>query len=170
MLAHRLAGAARCPDRAAVFPRLGGVLLLTLAVAWSGSAAAHALLHEVVEGEAVIVRLEFAGADRPVFEPYEVFAPGSAKPFQVGRVNLLGEVAFRPDEPGTWRLRVFTEDGHGADVTLEIDAVGAVATTSGGHGHAHGHWSRVLVALGYLLGVFGLFALWRQRRTRVGPA
>lgn len=146
------------------------LVLLVLAVAWSGPAVAHALLHEVVEGEAVIVRLGFAGAGRPVFEPYEVFAPGSAKPFQAGRVNSLGEVAFRPGEPGTWRLRVFTEDGHGTDITLEIDAAGAVTRTSDGHGHAHGYWTQVLAALGYLLGVFGLLVLWRQRRARVGPA
>lgn len=170
MPALRPAAAARRPSFAAVFPRLGGVLLLALAGAWSGPVVAHALLHEVVEGEAVIVRLDFAGADRPVFEPYEVFAPGSAQPFQAGRVNSLGEVAFRPNEPGTWRLRVFTEDGHGADITLQVDAVGAVTTAGGSSAHAHGYWLRVLAALGYLLGVFGLLVLWRQRRTRVGPA
>lgn len=155
---------------AAVVLRRGGALLLMLAAAWPAQVSAHALLHEIIDGEAVVVRLEFAGADRPVFEPYEVFAPGSATPFQAGRVNSLGEVTFRPDQPGTWRLRVFTEDGHGADITLEVDAAGAVTTTGGSHGHAHGYWLRVLAALGYLLGAFGLLVLWRQRRHRAGPA
>jgi nickel transport protein len=130
----------------------------------------HAMLHEIVAGEAVIVRLSFAGHDQPLFEPYEVFAPGGETPFQAGRVNALGEVSFRPDRPGTWRLRVFTADGHGTELEFEVDAAGAVTASGGGHDHAHDYRFRVLAALGYLLGVFGLFALWRVRRAPAGPA
>jgi nickel transport protein len=133
-----------------------------------GAGQAHALLHEVVDGEAVIVRFSFAGADQPLFEPYEVFAPGADTPFQSGRVNALGEVSFRPDRPGAWRVRVFTADGHGASVELDVDAAGAVAAVRGHHGHAGDYWLRVLAALGYLLGAFGLLALWRVRRARAG--
>jgi nickel transport protein len=142
-----------------------GLLLLAPA-----AAHAHAMLHEIVAGEVVIVRLSFPGHDQPLFEPYEVFAPGGDTPFQAGRVNALGEVSFRPDRPGTWRLRVFTEDGHGADLELEVDAAGAVTASGGAHDHAHGYGLRVLAALGYLLGAFGLFALWRGRRATAGPA
>jgi nickel transport protein len=134
------------------------------------AAHAHAMLHEIVAGEAVVVRLFFPGHDQPLFEPYEVFAPGGETPFQAGRINALGEVSFRPDRPGTWRLRVFTADGHGADLELEVDAAGAVTPSGGGHGHAHDHGFRVLAALGYLLGAFGLVALWRRRRAPAGPA
>jgi nickel transport protein len=129
-------------------------------------AQAHAMLHEVLEGETVILRFSFPGPDEPLFEPYEVFAPGDDTPFQAGRVNAIGEVSFRPDRPGVWRVRVFTADGHGAEVELAVDADGAVVTTSGRHGHAYDHWLRVLAALGYLLGAFGLLALWRVRRAR----
>lgn len=131
-------------------------------------ANAHAMLHEVVDGEAVTLRLSYGGAEQPLFEPYEVFAPGLETPFQSGRVNALGEVSFRPDRPGTWRVRVATEDGHGAVIRLEVDEAGVAAPVPGGHGHAHEHWPRVLAALGYLLGVFGLLALWRVRRARTG--
>ena len=144
-----------------------GAVLLSLLL--PAASHAHALLHEVVDGEAVIIRLSFPGADQPLFEPYEVFAPGVATPFQSGRVNALGEVSFRPDRPGAWRVRVVAEDGHGAVIELEIDAAGAVAVVQGQHHHAHDYWSRVLAALGYLLGIFGLLALWRVRRARTGP-
>ena len=133
------------------------------------AAHAHALLHEVIDGEAVIVRFSFPGADQPLFEPYEVFAPGVDTPFQSGRVNALGEVSFRPDRPGPWRVRVFAADGHGAVIALEVDTAGAVAAVQGHHGHAHDYGARVLAALGYLLGIFGLLALWRVRRARAGP-
>lgn len=135
-----------------------------------GAAQAHALLHEVSAGEAVVVTLGFQGHGPLQFEPYELYAPGADTPFQSGRVNALGEVIFRPDRAGEWRLRVFTADGHGADITLEVDAAGAVEATSAGHGHAHDFWWRVLAALGYLLGVFGLVALWRRRRPSHGGA
>ena len=144
---------------------LGAALLLTV----SSAAHGHALLHEVVDGETAIVRLSFPGGDQPRFEPYEVFAPGSDTPFQSGRVNSIGEVSFRPDRAGAWRLRVFTEDGHGSVIELNIDAEGVVAAAQGRQVHSHGYWSRVLAGVGYLLGIFGLWALWRQRRARAGP-
>lgn len=131
---------------------------------------AHALLHEVVDGEAVILRFTFPGAGVPAFEPYELLAPGVETPFQSGRVNALGELSFRPDRPGTWRVRLFMADGHGADIEIEVDEAGGVATRHGDDGHAQGYWSRVLAALGYLLGAFGLLVIWRRRRARAGPA
>ena len=131
-------------------------------------ANAHAMLHEVVDGETVTLRLWFGGAEQPLFEPYEVFAPGLETPFQAGRVNALGELSFRPDRPGTWRVRVATEDGHGAVIRLEVDEAGVAAALPAQHGHAHQYWPRVVAALGYLLGVFGLLALWRARRARSG--
>jgi nickel transport protein len=129
---------------------------------------AHAMLHEVVDGEAVTLRLSYGGAEQPLFEPYEVFAPGLETPFQSGRVNALGELSFRPDRPGTWRVRVATEDGHGAVIRLEVDEAGVAAALPAQHGHAHEYWPRVIAALGYLLGVFGLLALWRARRAHTG--
>ncbi|MFU8822435.1 MAG: hypothetical protein ACNA8G_12885 [Gammaproteobacteria bacterium] len=131
-------------------------------------AEAHAMLHEVVDGEAVTLRLSYGGAERPLFEPYEVFAPGLETAFQSGRVNALGELSFRPDRPGTWRVRVATEDGHGAVIRLEVDEAGIAAALPAQHGHAHDYWPRVVAALGYLLGVFGLLALWRARPARTG--
>ncbi len=132
-------------------------------------ARGHALLHELVEGEAVVLRLSFPGTDQPWFEPYEVFAPGSETPFQSGRVNALGEVSFRPDRPGTWRVRVFTEDGHGTVVEVGVDEAMKIAGVQGRHGDAQHYWPRVLAALGYLFGLFGLLALWGARRGRAAP-
>jgi nickel transport protein len=144
-------------------------ILVLLVLALPASAQAHAMLHEVGEGEAVIVRLAFPGGDRPWFEPYEVFAPGGETPFQSGRVNAVGELSFRPDRAGLWRVRVFTTDGHGAALEIEVDEAGAIATVAGQHAHAHGYWTRVLAALGILLGIFGLLMLWRRQRARPEP-
>jgi len=151
----------RHPSR---LPAIAVVAWITLLL--PAGASAHAMLHEVVDGEVVTLRLSYGGGEHPLFEPYEVFAPGLETPFQSGRVNALGEVSFRPDRPGAWRVRVATEDGHGAVIGLEVDEAGAVAALPPQHGHAHEYWPRVVAALGYLLGVFGLLALWRARRAR----
>lgn len=139
-------------------------LLALLPLLSPSLAQAHAMLHEVSQGEAVVVRFSFPGADEPWFEPYEIFAPGADTPFQSGRVNAVGELSFRPDRAGDWRVRVVTADGHGAQLVVAVDAAGGIDAVAGTHGHAHDHWLRVLAALGYLLGFFGLWALWRARR------
>lgn len=135
------------------------VMLLPLA------AQGHAVLHEFVDGGTVTVRLSYADAAQPLFEPYEIFAPDTAAPFQSGRVNAVGEISFRPDRPGRWRVRVVTADGHGASITVDVDEAGGVASSA--HGHASEYWLRVLAALGGLLGAFGALALWRARSARV---
>jgi nickel transport protein len=155
----------RCPAVRA-FP--AALLAAILPLLLPSLVQAHAMLHEVTQGEAVVVRFSFPGADQPWFEPYEIFAPGADTPFQSGRVNALGEVSFRPDRAGDWQLRVVTADGHGTQLMVAVNAAGAIDAVAGAHGHAHDHWLRVLAALGYLLGFFGLWALWRARRA--GPA
>lgn len=146
--------------------RCGSVSLLAAAcvLLWPCAAASHALLHELVEGETLVVRLYYPGEGAPSFEPYELLAPQAQAPFQTGRVNLNGEVSFRPDRPGRWQLRVFTEDGHGALIELQVDTAGSAFSATGMH--APGHWSRVVAAIGYLLGAFGLLTLWQARRRK----
>jgi nickel transport protein len=145
------------------------LLAVLLLLAWPATGHGHAMLHELVEGDTVLLRFSFPGGEQPWFEPYEVFAPGADTPFQSGRVNARGEVSFRPDMAGEWHVRVVTEDGHGTVVRLDIDAAGVVVAERNGHAHAHEYWFRVFAALGYLLGAFGLLVLWRARRARAGP-
>ena len=154
------------PARRQFLPALG---LLLVAAGWPGLLQAHAMLHEVAEGESIVVRFSFPGGEQPWFEPYEVFAPGMDTPFQSGRVNARGEVSFRPDRDGEWQLRVFTEDGHGAVVTVGIDEAGRIAAVHSYQAHAHDYPWRVAAALGYLMLFFSLLIIWRQRRARAGP-
>lgn len=129
----------------------------------AGSAYAHSLLYRVVEGPAITVQLYFPDNDAPLFEPYQVFAPESTREHQAGRVNALGEVTFRPDRPGQWRVQVMTADGHGVDATIQVDA--ALSADAASLAAPAPWWQRVSAGLGYLLGIFGLLALWRLRRS-----
>ncbi|WP_240901438.1 hypothetical protein [Thioalkalivibrio sp. XN279] len=146
----------------------GALAVLAIALA-PVTGAAHALLHEMVDADALVLKLSFAGGDSPQFESYEILAPGDGTPFQVGQVNAIGEVSFRPDRPGEWQVKVFTADGHGTVVRVAVDAAGSAATvTAAQDAHSHGYAGRVLAGLGYLLGLFGIWALWRSRRAAAG--
>ncbi len=122
---------------------------------------AHALTHETGSGQAVVLRLQFQGTDeRPWFEPYEIYAPGSKQPFQRGQVNAGGEIVFRPDAPGTWRVRVATEDGHGTDIRVDVDAAGQATFAPG----VAPLWQRRLTGVATVFGLFGVLVLWRRQR------
>lgn len=140
-------------------------LFACLLLALPRPAAAHALLHETTRDDAVLVRFHYAGSDeKPWFEDYQVFAPGAEIAYQSGQVNADGEVSFRPNVAGEWRVRVATGDGHGAQVTVVVDEAGALHGLSTGPGYVQ----RVITALAWLFGLFGLGIVVRDaRRKRV---
>ena len=74
----------------------------------------------------------------------------------------------RPDRAGEWQVKVFTADGHGTTIDLVVDELAKVESVAAAPDHAHGYPGRVLAGLGYLLGLFGFWSLWRARRARSG--
>lgn len=150
--------------------RLLSPLVLCLAILSTPTAAqAHAVLHEVLEADAmVLVEFFFPDGDRPYFESYRVMSPDQQRPFQTGRINAAGQVSFRPDRAGIWRVIVATEDGHGAEVRVTVAPDGLSVEHPSGRGLSQA--ARFTAAVGYLLGVFGIIALWRMRHARRTPA
>jgi nickel transport protein len=134
-----------------------GVLVILLAE----EASAHDLQHQIDEGAAVSVRLFFADGTDFSFEGYELYRAGEETPFQVGRTDVHGRVVFIPDRAGTWRIKAFSEDGHGADfsftTTTEV-GVGAVERSF------LERYLRIVVGVSVIFGVFGLVSLLKQRR------
>jgi len=94
--------------------------------------------------DAVTVEFYFPDDDKPLFEPYQIYGPDSDIPFQTGRINAIGEVSFRPDRPGNWRVQVNTSDGHDIQVQVQTDGIldieSAHAQTEG-----QGVWAQVQV-------------------------
>ncbi|HET7825831.1 MAG TPA: hypothetical protein VFK90_10875 [Anaeromyxobacter sp.] len=92
--------------------RLGALALAALLA--PSAAAAHEVTHEVVYGGAVAVRARYAGQDALAYAEYQIFAPSDAKvPWQKGRTDRDGWLAFVPSQPGTWRVQVADGSGHG---------------------------------------------------------
>lgn len=138
-----------------------GRLLLTLCLGLGSLAAlAHDLRHEVIKGQAVVIRLSYTDATPFAFEAYEIYPQDDELPVQVGRTDVRGRIAFLPERAGAWRIRAYSEDGHGLDFTLTTDAAGIVASDQ----PLYERYARILVGLGLILGLFGFISQYLKRK------
>jgi len=135
-------------------------LVLVLVLWLPGPVLAHDLQHRIEEGEAVSVKLFFADGSDFDFESYEVYRAGDEIPFQVGRTDAQGRVVFLPDRAGTWRVKAFSEDGHGLDFSFTTGAKAGVQTESRTFLDRH---LRIIAGVSVIFGVFGLFSLFTRR-------
>jgi nickel transport protein len=141
--------------------------LVPIALAWaalvlgSPPVLAHEVLHSVARAGAVAITLSYADESAFAFEGYEVFYGEETIPFQVGRTDQRGRILFAPDRAGRWRVRAFSEDGHGAEFTMETDAQGGVEAAGGS---ALERYGRIVAGLAVLFGLFGLLQLFYRKR------
>lgn len=134
------------------------VAALMLCAACS-AARAHGLEHTVSYGDAVVVTITHDDGSPFAFEAVEVLPPGETIPFQQGRTDARGRFAFVPDGDGDWRLRAFSEDGHGLDILVPVSS--GTDTTPARSG---GRLSRTIMGVSILFGIFGVIALFIRRR------
>jgi nickel transport protein len=140
--------------------RVGFVALLLCALN-CGAALAHDLQYVVGEGSAVFVRFSLAGEGEFSFESYEIYRDGENVPFQVGRTDQQGRLVFLPDRSGKWRIKVFSEDGHGRDFFITTDAQGGVERAER---PVVSRNLRIAIAVALIFGLFGLVNLFARRR------
>jgi nickel transport protein len=143
--------------------RLRGLFALWLCAWLPGRALAHDLQHQITDAEAVSVRFFFADGNDFSFESYEIYRAGEEIPFQVGRTDLEGRVVFLPDRAGTWRIKVFSEDGHGADFSFTTGPRGGVHDAGQPFLERH---LRIVVGVSLIFGCFGLLSLLMRRGER----
>jgi len=136
--------------------------LLALPAALLASALhAHALNHSAQPGSAVIVELRYGDGSPFSYESAEVYRPGETVPFLAGRTDANGRLAFVPDRAGDWRVRAFSEDGHGGDFTVAAAPESGAAAPSAGLGAVGG----LAIGLSVIFGVFGIWSLFVRRRS-----
>lgn len=138
-----------------------GALGLLICVWLPSQVLAHDLQHSTDEAAAVYVEFFFADGNEFDFESYEVYRGGEKVPFQVGRTDARGRLVFLPDRAGAWRIKVFSEDGHGADFSLSTDARGGVEEA--GESLLE-RYPRSVVGVSIIFGIFGVIALFTQGR------
>jgi nickel transport protein len=142
--------------------------LAAFALLSASPALAHEVLHEVQRGRAVAVRARFPDGESLAYVQAEVFSPSDATiPHWKGRTDRNGWLAFVPDVPGPWRVRIVDATGHGLDTVVEIAAAGAMETPAGGGNSGIGSFAfalRPVVGVAAILALFGLLYLRGRRR------
>jgi nickel transport protein len=147
---------------------LATAALLGLAAALglpAGPARAHETLHEIVRSNAIAVRV-FESDGGPLGDvAWEAWSPSDPRsPWQKGRTDRRGWLAFVPDAPGRWRVRVVEETGHGVDLVVEAGAVTAPETREGSPPPGAAFVLRPLAGVAAIGAVFAvLFLLYRRR-------
>jgi nickel transport protein len=142
-------------------------LALVLGLALAAPAAAHETLHEIRRGQAIALKASFADGEVLAYTPFEVYSPADPKlPWLKGRTDRAGWLAFLPDVPGRWRVKVIESTGHGLD--LEVDATAGAGETGGAP--AAGSLAfvlRPLLGLAVIALVFAALTLaWRKKEQR----
>jgi nickel transport protein len=141
--------------------RLALACLLALS---AGNAHAHETLHEVARGKAVAVKAYFADGEVLAYTAYEVYSPADAKiPYQKGRTDRSGWLAFVPDAPGKWRVKVIDDTGHGLDIQVDAEAQGAAHSPAGEAPSGLAFVLRPLVGLAAIGAVFAALYLAYRR-------
>lgn len=138
-------------------------LTLTGAVMLAPPAPAHDLQYTVASGQAVVVKMFFVDNTPFTFEGYEIYREGEKLPYQVGRTDSQGRIAFLPDRASTWRIKAFSEDGHGLDFKVSTDAAAELA---GSEKPAYERYGRIVVGVAVILGPFGALSLFVRRQKR----
>jgi nickel transport protein len=140
------------------------VLLLALA---ARPARAHETLHEVARGKAIAVKAYFVDGEVLAYTAYEVYSPADPRiPYQKGRTDRSGWLAFVPDAPGKWRVKVIDDTGHGLDVQLDAEAPGAAPApaAAGGAVSSAAFVLRPLLGLAAIGAVFAVLYVTHRRR------
>jgi nickel transport protein len=106
------------PIRLHMHPPLWLTLTALLFVPAAG-ARAHGVDKSISRDEAVVVELAHDDGEAFSFERYEIFREGEETPYQSGLTDAHGRIVFLPDRRGSWRVRAFSEDGHGVDFTFD---------------------------------------------------
>lgn len=143
------------------------LLLLVSALLFTGNALAHGVNHRVERGEAVMVHFTSHHDGPMAGAGFRVFSPDGRTIFVRGNTDALGRAVFVPDQPGDWRVLMATEDGHGAEVVVPVDAGRSVAGAIPDRDSilpTAGRIQATAAGIGYLFGIAGLLALWRLRR------
>lgn len=127
-------------------------------------ASAHEVLHAVERNRAVAVKAYFADGEVLAYAQYEVYSPADPRiPHQKGRTDRSGWLAFVPDAPGGWRVKVMDASGHGLDLVIDAAAQGAAPGAAPAASTA-AFVLRPLAGLAAIAAVFAaLFTFYRRR-------
>lgn len=152
-------------SRPAAPVRTSAALAFASALTAASPAAAHEVLHDIERGEAVALKAYFADGEALAYCAYEVYAPADPNiPWQKGRTDRAGWLAFRPATPGAWRVKVVDSTGHGLDLVVPVELAPAPSSPAGATVGTAAFVLRPLIGVAVIAAIFGgLFLAYRRR-------
>jgi nickel transport protein len=135
-------------------------------------ARAHEVLHSIERGRAIAVKAHFADGEVLAYTEYQVFSPSDPKiPYQKGRTDRSGYLAFVPDRVGSWQVKITDSSGHGLDLDIVVDTLGPSPGTAEAQPAATpASWAfvaRPIVGVAVIAGLFvGLILVYRRKGVR----
>ena len=145
-----------------------GLTAVLIFVANIPAAHAHEVLHTIERGKAIAVKSFFADGEVLAYTEYQIFSPTDARiPYQKGRTDRSGYVAFVPDAPGAWRVKVTDATGHGLDLVVNVAAPGGESARPAGQDTPVVSWAfalRPILGVALIAGLFALLVLLYGKR------
>ena len=139
-----------------------GIGVVCLSV-FQAAAHGHTINYDVQQ-KAIAVRIFYAADDPASYSQYEVYGPGDALPHQTGRTDKNGFVAFVPERPGLWRIKVLGESTHGFHgVTVEVNVNESLDLKSFSKPLAATN-TKLVIGVSLVFGLFGIYSLIRSRK------
>jgi nickel transport protein len=124
---------------------------------------AHTINYDVQQ-KGIAVRIFYSADDPASYSQCEVYGPGDSEPHQAGRTDKNGFVAFVPDRPGIWKVKVLGESSHGFHgVTTEVKVDEALNLKSFSKPLAAAY-TKLIIGISLIFGIFGLYSLLRSRK------
>ena len=134
--------------------------LLALLVC-GGPGVTHDLHHATRQANATVVSLSYPDGSPFAYEEFEIFPANVEVPFQVGRTDAQGRLAFLPPAQGRYEVRAMSQDGHGLVILVEVGPEAELITAER---PLFERYQRLFVGLGILLGLFGLLKLFYGKK------
>lgn len=112
-----------------------------------------------VENGGLVVTAQYDTGEAMSYAKVTISAPGAKLTFQTGRTDRNGRFCFFPDIAGDWIVVVDDEMGHRWDVDIPVDEAMKLKTGSmaGKTQRSLGQYEKVLIGIGIIFGVSGLF-------------
>jgi nickel transport protein len=120
----------------------------------------HNLQHSISKEQSVVVSFSFAQEDDFSFQSYEVYAPENEIPFAVGRTDAFSRLSFLPNAKGKWKVKVFSQDGHGKIVDIDVNENAQIEINK----NSNDTLLKALIGIMMLFGVFGLIYIKKDKK------
>lgn len=123
-----------------------------------------------MEQKGIAVRAFYTDKDPASYSQFEIYGPGDREdlPHQTGRTDKNGFLAFVPDRPWTWKVKIWGESSpayHSFTAEVKVDKELGLESFSKPLLATH---TKMITGLSLIFGIFGIYAYLKSRKKQEG--